>query len=149
MIYHEDMTSKYGFSDGESVPPFVEKYRTVYVLTINKLAEHHGSNVRVIAYDRPGCHNWCLIIGVPKATYEAIKKDGEHYIVDGSVQLSDYGEWADPPRDDGYNTALEEAEEMGLDNFLDVRVDIDMEGLGECLEQFYPAVSMDEFERAL
>jgi len=61
MKYFDEMRSKYGFGDGESVPDGVEKYRDVYVRAINALAEKKGSKSRVKAFDRAGIHNWCLI----------------------------------------------------------------------------------------
>lgn len=64
MDYWEEMNSKWGFSDGEAVPPDAEQRREVYVTAINRLAERLGSAYRVEAYDRPGMHNWCLILNV-------------------------------------------------------------------------------------
>ena len=62
MRFWDDMQNKYGFSDGEAVPDGAEVYRAVYIRAVNALAEQLGSTVRAVAYDRPGVHNWCLIL---------------------------------------------------------------------------------------
>lgn len=64
MIYWEDMTDKYGFNDGEAVPPDAEQRRSVYVMAVNRFAKALSSQYRVEAYDRPGMHNWCLVLTV-------------------------------------------------------------------------------------
>lgn len=62
MLYFDDMRTKYGFDDGNVIPPDAEARRTVYVRALNVLAEKYDSSVRAIAYDRFGVHNWCLIL---------------------------------------------------------------------------------------
>jgi hypothetical protein len=62
MNYWDDMQSKFGFGDGEAVPEGAECYREVYISVVNALAEKLGSGVRAVPWDRPGCHNWCLIL---------------------------------------------------------------------------------------
>lgn len=64
MIHYEDMRSKGGFSDGEAVPRLAWVFRSIYITALNHAAEKLGSNVRVVAYDRPGMHNPCLLIHV-------------------------------------------------------------------------------------
>ena len=61
MDYYEDMTSKFGFSDGETVPPDASERREIYIRAINKIAAALGSKQRMVAWDRGGIHNWCLI----------------------------------------------------------------------------------------
>lgn len=62
MRYWEEMRGKFGFGDGEQVPDGAAAYRAVYVATVNRLAEQLGSGLRAVAWDRPGLHNWCLIV---------------------------------------------------------------------------------------
>lgn len=62
MRYWDEMTSKYGFNDGESIPEGIEIYRDIYIRTVNKLASGYGSKVRAYGYDRPGVHNWCMVL---------------------------------------------------------------------------------------
>lgn len=66
MMYFEEMQTKYGFSDGNSIPIGIEKYRAVYCKCLNAMLYMNDSKIRVIPYDRGGCHNWCLILKVSK-----------------------------------------------------------------------------------
>ena len=61
MQYWDDFRDKHGFQGGDAIPKGVEIYRTVYVRYLNALLKHLGSGIRVIAYNRPGLHNYCLI----------------------------------------------------------------------------------------
>lgn len=60
-VMYEEMRSKYGFDDGELVPPGADVYREVLIEAINA-ALGPERKVEAYAYDRPGCHNWCLIL---------------------------------------------------------------------------------------
>jgi hypothetical protein len=103
MQYWDEMQSKSGFSDGEAVPECIETYRTVYLRVVNRLAEQWGSDVRALAYDRPGMHNWCLIV-----FRDARNPDGE------SV-----------PADLGLEAAIDQAHTLDVDDYLRVIVTID------------------------
>jgi hypothetical protein len=65
MKYWDEFHSKWSFGEGECVPPEAWALRYVYVREINRLAAAGGSDVRLIAYDRPGCHSPYLICRVP------------------------------------------------------------------------------------
>jgi hypothetical protein len=65
MKYWDEMLDKYGFSDGEAVPDGAAEHRAAYVFAVNAIAEENGSKFRVVDYDRPGCHNWCMIMFEP------------------------------------------------------------------------------------
>jgi len=147
MIYWEEMTSKYGFNDGESVPPFVEKYRAAYVMAINKVAEAHESNVRVVAYDRPGCHNWCIIIRISKKDYDKI--NNSRIITNGEIKLSDYDIAGFVESDGKFDEALEAVKDIDIDSYFDVKIEFDRQGLEEELSQFMPSIDMKEFEECL
>jgi len=62
MKYFDEMQTKWGFDDGELVPPDAEARRTVYVEALNQVAAKLGSEVRAYAYDRPGVHNPFLMV---------------------------------------------------------------------------------------
>jgi hypothetical protein len=73
MIYWDEMhDNKYGFSDGNATPPFVNMYRHVYVTALNNWAEHLDSNTRAIAFDRFGLHNSCLTFLVSLDDYNTL-----------------------------------------------------------------------------
>lgn len=57
---YEEMRSKYGFSDGATVPEGVEKVRKKIINLINK-GLPKDSLIEARPYDRMGIHNWCLI----------------------------------------------------------------------------------------
>lgn len=96
MQYYDDMQHKYGFSDGEAVPPDARECREVYIRFLNALAERLGSKVRAIAYDRGGVHNPYLIL---------LRYEGKETADD-----------ADAEQDDAWQRAVEIAEEADLDN---------------------------------
>lgn len=61
----DDFTDKWGFSDGNSVEQRDFDARATIISKLNGLPEFKASNVRAVAYDRPGVHNPCLIILLP------------------------------------------------------------------------------------
>lgn len=116
MQYWNEMSEKYGFGDGGAYPVGIELYRDVYVKTVNKLAEKHGSNVRILPYNRNGIHNNCMWVCVSKEVFEEVAK---HYgyrdekvweAVEGRLELSS--------RDKAMYTAIADAFEMTLDDFI-------------------------------
>jgi len=103
MRYWDDMRSKSGFSDGEIIPECIDVYRTLYLTVVNRLAEQRGSDVRAVPYDRPGMHNWCLIV-----FRDARNPDDE------SV-----------PADLGLEAAIDQAHTLDVDDYLCVSVTVD------------------------
>lgn len=102
MRYWQEMRSKGGFSDGEAVPDGAEVYREVYLRAVNLLAKQLGSRVRAVAYDRPGVHNWCLVLF----------RDA------GNLAGEEVGE------DDAMHEALERAATLPLDDYVCVTVKV-------------------------
>lgn len=90
MKYWEDMQSKYGFSDGEAVPEGAEVYREVYIAAVNAMAEKLGCAQRAVPYDRPGVHNWCLILFEP-ANGEGLKNPDAK--MQEAIELCQVGDW--------------------------------------------------------
>ncbi len=103
MQYWDEMQSKSGFSDGEAVPECIDTYRTVYLKVVNRLAEQRGSDVRAVPYDRPGMHNWCLIV-----FRDAHNLDGESVSADLALEA-----------------AIDQAHTLDVDDYLRVSVTID------------------------
>lgn len=121
MHFWNDMRSKWGFGDGGAVPTEASAARSVYIRTVNQLAEARGSAVRAVAYDRPGAHNWCLIA---TRTADALAAEGigparYHEPVEDA---GDEAEW-----DEGFGEAVDRANELRLDAFVvvDIRIDED------------------------
>ena len=113
MQYLDDMLSKWGFDEGETMPPGVEAYREAYVTTLNTLLEAKHSTIRVIAWDRPGLHNWCMIAHVSAATGELLLTHD---------------------RDGGYHEALALAEEIDADQCVCVTAEVDTGLLSEVIQ---------------
>jgi hypothetical protein len=61
----DDFTEKYGFGDGAGVEQRDFDAREIIISKLNGLPAFKVSNVRAVAYDRPGVHNPCLIILLP------------------------------------------------------------------------------------
>ena len=124
MKYWEEFQSKWGFADGDAIPPDARACREVYIREINKLAKRKGSSVRLLAYDRPGMHNCYLILRVdaekaanipPRRLYKGDP------ITCRTLMLDD---WNEPPADDAMTEAIQEAYEMGLDSLVVTEVRI-------------------------
>lgn len=114
MRYWEDMRSKYGFNYGQEIPPDAEKCREVYVKVVNALAEKLGSKIRVEEYNRPGFHNYCLILFV---------RLGENSTVEN-----------EPKPDDELKEAIDRAFELDLDGLFSTEVRIKENDLEEVLQ---------------
>jgi hypothetical protein len=109
MQYWDD---KYGFNDGGSIPCDADLARRVYVQALNALAERNCSQVRAIAWNRPGLHNRCLILVVPLAFFQT--PTPSQVLAEERVKLPDEQE----PTDDGWEAAVEEAMGLGLDSLV-------------------------------
>jgi hypothetical protein len=111
------MRTKYGFNDGGAVPDGAEVYRAVYIRAVNQLAEQLNSNVRAVAYDRAGVHNWCLILFYDVKDLSGRTPDELTEPVDVSA-----GEVLDP--DAAMDEAIRQAYLLDLDSFVQVSVDL-------------------------
>lgn len=119
MKFWEDMQSKWGFNDGNAIPEGVEDYRTVYIRAVNRLAEQLNSQVRAVAYNRPGLHNYCLVIFYKVTDLQdiSVEQYAKHVDIHAPV--------VEP--DEAMREAIWQAYEAQLDNFLQITVEIDPE----------------------
>ena len=85
MRYWHEMNDKFAFGDGGSVPPDAWVCREAYVRVINGLAKIRGSAQRVVAFERGGCHNPCLILMVPADAIKKAKGHGDGFPVVESI----------------------------------------------------------------
>ena len=124
MKYWEELHNKWGFSDGDAIPPDARACREVYIREINKLAKRKGSSVRLLAYDRPGMHNCYLILRVDA---ESVRNVPPRRLCTGQWKggyaLKVPG-WKEPPSDEALEEAIQEAYEMGLDSLVVTEVRI-------------------------
>ncbi len=116
MRFWEDMQSKYGFSDGEAMPDGIEVYREVYIRAVNQLAEQLDSSVRVVAYNRAGVHNWCLILMHHLSDLQA------QHIEDFTAHVNIAAETCEI--DEGMEEAIRQANELELDSLVEVTVTV-------------------------
>ncbi len=119
MNYWSEMRTKFGFNDGSCTPPGLDLYREAYILAVNAIAAELCSTVRAVAYDRPGMHNWCLILFYP-AKETAAWTDEQFTCGDPPDICEDIL----PETDDEMVTAIEKACEMRIDDYLTVRVSL-------------------------
>ena len=115
MQYWDDMNDKYGFSDGGAIPPDAEDCRTVYLKVINAFAEARGSEYRMLAYDRLGGHNWCLMVSAP------IGSTPEDAVLTPEAM------------DDAMNAAIDQAINLDLDRFVETTVEVHWNELTDLL----------------
>ena len=119
MRFWEDMQSKYGFGDGKAVPVEAFTCRNVYIWTVNKLAERNRSKVRCVAFNRDGCHNSCLILQVTLAQFK--KLTPTQVIGDGDWDVNAVCGKEPEPTDEAFEKAVEEAQELNLDDYVEVK----------------------------
>src|SRR5271169_1653102 len=112
MRYFESMRDKYGFNDGSAIPDDAAECRWIYIKVINKLAEREGSEYRAYAYNRSGCHNWCLILMAKLSDIQKLKIDNLTSS-DECTKLRN-----DEKYDDKMRLAIVCADNMNLDRFV-------------------------------
>jgi hypothetical protein len=122
MQFCEDMKDKYGFNDGEAMPGGVGEYREVYLRAINAFAEKHGSEQRLIAWNRPGMHNWCLVLEVTSEYFDSLKSDAERYTAGPTKYPAEMH--LPNGRDVGLQRAITDAQDAELDQYVRVRVTV-------------------------
>jgi len=64
---YEEMRSRYGFNDGDSIPFYAGEYREILVKLINS-ALPEDCPYEAYAFDSPWLHNSCLILWRPKGS---------------------------------------------------------------------------------
>jgi hypothetical protein len=112
MQYWDEFVSKTGFNDGDTVPPDAEERRSVYIQYLNALAKSLGSNVRVMAFDRGGCHNFHMVTLVWSGTTKDIDEV-----------------------DEAWEKAFDLAMEAGLDEYVETTVTIKEAELAEAIQR--------------
>ena len=123
MKYWEDYQTKWGFGDGDSVPPDALMLRQVYVRELNRMLAKRNSSVRLLAYDRPGMHNPLLIVRV-RADATCGVSERKLYLGQLNGGWEPKGEWQEPEPDAAYESVLEEAEGMELDAMMETTVSL-------------------------
>ncbi len=132
MQYFEELTSKYGFNDGEAVPDGIIAYRSVYIEAINALAEAFESEYRAISYNRLGVHNPYLIMFAKKADLDLVGVPAEWYDIQNGHNLPEPVQEAyhklfteqltNSVHDNKMQWALDAADSCSLDDMLVVKV---------------------------
>ena len=118
MKYWEEFQDKWGFSDGDATPPDACACRAVYVREINKLARKYKSKIRLLAWDRQGCHNGLLIMRIPLSL---VKNVPVAKLYTGAWRPKDIS-WKDPTDDKGMERAISKAFDMDLDQYVTTKV---------------------------
>ena len=121
MKYWDDFQTKWGFGDGDSVPPDAHLLRQVYVGELNSLLQKRKSSVRLLAWDRPGLHNPLLIVRVPAAMVRDVPLK-QLTLGQWNHGWQPEGDWQEPPTDAAYDAAIDEAQLMELDSMIVTRV---------------------------
>jgi hypothetical protein len=127
MRYWTSFQTKWGFGEGESVPPDAWALRYVYVREINRLAAKLGSKVRLIAYDRGGMHNSLIIRRIDaNAVRDAQELDLCRGACAGGFEPKGR-DWKDPESDEAMENAIDHflcGDNKDLDQLVEVDVSI-------------------------
>lgn len=132
MQFFDDMIEKYGFGDGDSEPPGMRKYRSVYVRVLNALLEKLGSAYRAVAYNRPGMHNSCMILFCGK---KAIAGKAKCQIEEGDLEIKKALSFEEVAEEEQFVQAVDIARELYLDELLQTETAIDEDGLKKTLRE--------------
>ena len=132
MKYWEEFQSKWGFGDGDSIPPDAWALRYVYVREINREAVKRNSSVRLFAFDRPGMHNPYLILRAPVGLVKGIPEADLCKGSNAGGWKPPMGDWEEPDADEGMLEAIDyvaegEGEKGNPDGLVSVTVCIDDE----------------------
>jgi hypothetical protein len=123
MKYWEDYQSKWGFGDGDAVPPDAALLRQVYCRELNRELQKRKSTVRLLAWDRPGVHNPLLILRVSAHQVRGVPERrlwlGQW---DGGWQPE--GEWQEPDADEVFDQVIADAYSMELDDRVETTVSL-------------------------
>jgi len=123
MKYWEEYQSKWGFGDGDAIPPDARACREVYVREINKRAAARGSAVRLLAFDRTGMHNCYLILRVAA---EQVRDVPPELLCkgpwEGGWSMPTDSGWTETPDDEAMEEAIQEAFELDLDQYVETEV---------------------------
>lgn len=131
MRYFDEMNDKYGFSDGETIPQEAETARQIYIRTLNPLLQKHGSNYRILPYDRGGCHNSIMWLRVPKEYFNQLITQDAHYWLTSNHDPS----LETPETDEAWDQAIDEAQTLNLDDYYETTVTIHEDHLNIILNQ--------------
>ena len=122
MQYFESMKGKYGFDDGAACPVGIEIFRDIYAKAINRLAELRGSDLRIVPYDRPGCHNVYMVWLVTKEWFEAEflprQTEGKEWKTAENYELNAHGKDPDTEADEAMDRAIRDAHQLNLDSYI-------------------------------
>ena len=121
MKYWEEYQSKWGFRDGDAVPPDAEMIRYIYVRELNRELAKRGSSVRLLAWDRGGMHNPYLILRIPA---QMVADVPEEQLCRGRMNKGwePEGEWEVAEPDRIYEDVVADAYDMDLDDLVEVDV---------------------------
>lgn len=146
MQYFHEMLSKYGFADGKAIPPDAPERREVYVRYLNSAGRARNSAVRAAIYNRPGLHNYYLILFYPLQTILAYTTPDEldDFCVSAEVAFGPHPlhQTGSCDMDEPLREAIEIAiEEDELDYAVYTETTIDRERLADIIAQLQGAVS--------
>ena len=137
MQYWNEMNTKYGFADGESYPAGIEIYRDVYVKAVSRLAEHFGSDYRVVPYDRCGVHNFCLWYFTTKEWFENVylprQEPSKKWVAVDNTEVTAGEKIFFDDTDDAMYKAIELALDLDIDRYVEVQTSV-APSFGEFLE---------------
>lgn len=143
MKYFDDMLSKFGFSDGATQPAGCREYRRVYVQALNTLLDATAAPVRVVAYDRPGLHNGCMILHVTPELFATIAPEAV-LSGDGLPPASVTIDEDTALQMEAYQHVLGLIQEMDIDDYVIVEVTVDQDGLGDLLASVMDAEGLSD-----
>ena len=125
--YWDDFQTKWGFGDGNSIPDGAGIYRDVYLKVVNELARRNGSRHRYVPFNRPGVHNYYLVILVPGQWFEEVylpSQAGQEIWQAADDDVLNQYEVPEKERDTAMRDAVAKASELYLDQYLDVTVSV-------------------------
>ena len=135
MKYYSEYRTKWGFNDGESIPPDAEACWIENQRILNAFLEYRGSAVRCICWFRSGVHNPYLLLLVKREVFETLPEVNR--LGEDCSQLPELqDDWSGEAGDDAYDQAIQDATEyFERHGAVTVTVDLDMEELDYACEK--------------
>ena len=107
----DDFTDKYGFGDGEETEGRDFAARDILIRLLNNRLL--GTDTIVFGYDRPGCHNSCLII-VTKKRKGLTPDDHQELWLSGELSTKSLPEEVSADVDELINEAYDQADKKPI-----------------------------------
>lgn len=140
--YWDEYWTKFGFGDGDSMPPDAEVWWVYNMRIMNALLERHKSTCRVVCWERCGMHNPFLYLRVSVDVFNWLPKkcrDGRETVEDRFP-----GGAEDIDIDDAYEKAIDDALALEVYAPIETKTTADEKAVDVMCKSIVAGVDLDD-----